>query len=230
MIDIFIQFVLNKIPKDQIIEKINSSSIDNTAMSINIMSQTKEIEKLCEKLRMEYHIQSCNLIDDMSEFHDEAPSLESYNQKLEEFNQEYLRSYAGSEKEFLKDIHFCNQGITKHPFCGFCLFMKPMRAHHCRICKQCILRMDHHCFFLSTCVGIGNYKAFFLTLCYVFLLIGFSFLTCLPTLKKYYFDPLDTDITYTPIIIYTLYMIVLAIAQIMIFVFLRYHTKYKILN
>ncbi|CAM1314799.1 Uncharacterised protein r2_g2536 [Pycnogonum litorale] len=29
--------------------------------------------------------------------------------------------------------------------CTRCEMYRPPRAHHCRICKRCIHRMDHHC-------------------------------------------------------------------------------------
>lgn len=30
-------------------------------------------------------------------------------------------------------------------FCAKCSAYKPPRAHHCRRCGRCVLRMDHHC-------------------------------------------------------------------------------------
>ena len=38
-------------------------------------------------------------------------------------------------------------------FCKVCEGFKPPRAHHCRKCKRCCLKMDHHCIWLSQCVG-----------------------------------------------------------------------------
>ncbi|KAJ1311007.1 hypothetical protein OPQ81_009514 [Rhizoctonia solani] len=31
------------------------------------------------------------------------------------------------------------------PRCNKCQGLKPERAHHCRVCKSCILKYDHHC-------------------------------------------------------------------------------------
>ncbi|CAD8120556.1 unnamed protein product [Paramecium sonneborni] len=62
-------------------------------------------------------------------------------------------------------------------FCHFCQLPKPKRAHHCSICKKCILKMDHHCPWVNNCVGHQNHRYFILFLTYIFL--GTSFATLL---------------------------------------------------
>ncbi|ORY97517.1 DHHC palmitoyltransferase-domain-containing protein [Syncephalastrum racemosum] len=53
------------------------------------------------------------------------------------------------------------QGITGPRFCKTCDAYKPPRAHHCRICRRCVLKMDHHCPWINNCVGYNNYSHFF---------------------------------------------------------------------
>lgn len=45
-------------------------------------------------------------------------------------------------------------------FCYKCNAFKPPRAHHCKQCKRCVLRMDHHCPWIGNCVGNGNHAHF----------------------------------------------------------------------
>ena len=50
--------------------------------------------------------------------------------------------------------------------CGRCLGTKPDRAHHCRQCNRCILKMDHHCPWVGNCIGFYNHKFFLNMLLY----------------------------------------------------------------
>ncbi|CAG9335826.1 unnamed protein product [Blepharisma stoltei] len=56
--------------------------------------------------------------------------------------------------------------ISKSSFCNKCDRNRPPRAHHCRICNRCILRMDHHCPWIGNCVGFHNYRYFIQFLIY----------------------------------------------------------------
>ncbi|KAJ4795859.1 S-acyltransferase [Rhynchospora pubera] len=51
-------------------------------------------------------------------------------------------------------------------YCQKCCHYKPPRAHHCRVCKRCVLRMDHHCIWINNCVGHENYKVFLVFVLY----------------------------------------------------------------
>ncbi|XP_039044133.1 probable protein S-acyltransferase 16 [Hibiscus syriacus] len=53
-------------------------------------------------------------------------------------------------------------------YCPKCSHFKPPRAHHCFVCKICLLRMtcDRHFIWINNCVGHANYKVFFIFLVY----------------------------------------------------------------
>ncbi|PIM99922.1 putative DHHC-type Zn-finger protein [Handroanthus impetiginosus] len=58
--------------------------------------------------------------------------------------------------------------------CDKCSAHKPPRAHHCRVCGRCVLRMDHHCTWINNCVGLRNYKSFLLLVFYATLASTYS--------------------------------------------------------
>ncbi|CAG0889545.1 unnamed protein product [Cyprideis torosa] len=51
-------------------------------------------------------------------------------------------------------------------FCAVCRGYKAPRAHHCRKCGRCVLKMDHHCPWINNCVGHRNHLNFTLFLCF----------------------------------------------------------------
>ncbi|XP_038906305.1 probable protein S-acyltransferase 16 isoform X1 [Benincasa hispida] len=75
-------------------------------------------------------------------------------------------------------------------YCQKCSQYKPPRAHHCRVCKRCILRMDHHCIWINNCVGHENYKVFFVFVVYAVVACIYSLVLLLGSLT---IDPLKDE-------------------------------------
>ncbi|KAG1352451.1 hypothetical protein G6F62_002673 [Rhizopus arrhizus] len=71
-------------------------------------------------------------------------------------------------------------------WCENCQLWKPDRAHHCRVCDACVLRMDHHCPWMNGCIGVANYRFYIQFLCYVSLLATWIFVTSLIAFIQYH--------------------------------------------
>ena len=61
------------------------------------------------------------------------------------------------------------EGLSNGPpgwsVCIKCSMYRPPRAHHCRICRRCIRKMDHHCPWLELCIILSCSLAILLLFC-----------------------------------------------------------------
>lgn len=88
-----------------------------------------------------------------------------------------LKAAAATEEVQMKEKKMSGEKRT----CKWCNKVKPDRAHHCRVCRMCILKMDHHCPWIYNCVGYKNQKFFFLLVLYAVLCLHFIVWTMFPT-------------------------------------------------
>lgn len=75
-------------------------------------------------------------------------------------------SYIPDVEENRRSDEGPDKNVSQSRQCDKCSMYKPPRAHHCRVCRRCVLKMDHHCPWTNNCVGYRNYKAFFILVLY----------------------------------------------------------------
>ncbi|KAJ3169264.1 hypothetical protein HDU88_001061 [Geranomyces variabilis] len=83
-------------------------------------------------------------------------------------------------------------------FCHLCNQRRPPRAHHCKRCKRCILRMDHH----YNCIGFHNQPHFIRFLLYAtlaaFYCVGLIMLRLLDVGRLAYLHAADPHLHGSP--------------------------------
>lgn len=58
--------------------------------------------------------------------------------------------------EYIHKIDIDDGNLHEWTICTRCEIRRPPRAHHCRICKRCIRRMDHHCPWINVTLNISS--------------------------------------------------------------------------
>lgn len=71
-------------------------------------------------------------------------------------------------------------------YCVKCDQYKPDRAHHCKRCGRCVLRMDHHCPWTNNCIGYFNLPHFMRFLFWVIVDVSIGFYLTIGQLFKLY--------------------------------------------
>lgn len=93
-----------------------------------------------------------------------------------------VKAVEGGSQNDIKSRELKSNGERR--YCKWCAKYKPDRAHHCRVCRTCVLKMDHHCPWISNCVGWGNHKYLLLLILYSAISCSFITITLAPTLNK----------------------------------------------
>lgn len=100
---------------------------------------------------------------------------------------------------------------------------KPERAHHCKVCKTCVLKYDHHCPWINQCVGLGNERYFIL------FMLWFAFGTALYTAGGW---SLAVDVvwgseswpyTLAPPVVFLIVFIMAAVMGLVVFILALWH-------
>ncbi|GFE53133.1 DHHC zinc finger domain containing protein [Babesia ovis] len=90
--------------------------------------------------------------------------------------------YPGSDKHVIPSLCETKKSGDRR-VCKWCCHYKPDRAHHCRVCGRCVLKMDHHCPWVHNCIGWANHKYFYLSLFYASALSCMVAVLSFPTVR-----------------------------------------------
>ncbi|KAJ3064044.1 hypothetical protein HDU98_000215, partial [Podochytrium sp. JEL0797] len=78
-------------------------------------------------------------------------------------------------------------GVLAMKTCRHCNQPKPERAHHCKVCKRCVMKMDHHCPWIYNCVGHFNHRYFTLFTIYAAIGTGYFAVMSFPLFYDLFF-------------------------------------------
>ena len=136
-----------------------------------------------EQLNQEFKLSKASKLEyQANSDYNEPQRVEKIN--LKKFNKnknDTIEPACLDNPEKILDLESCIENNTSNNqnsrnICIKCNSFKPPLAHHCKICKKCIHRMDHHCPWINNCVGQENYRYFFLLLLYIWIGTGFIIL------------------------------------------------------
>lgn len=107
-------------------------------------------------------------------------------------------------------------------FCKVCKRFKPLRSHHCRECKKCVLKMDHHSKWILNCVGFKNYKYFMNMLIYALLTLLIYLLSYIECVIDVLLNPFLDDLSINFILVIISFVLALLLF-IIVLVITCYH-------
>ena len=84
-----------------------------------------------------------------------------------------------------KDVAYYRRNYTTR-ICKHCHRVKPPRAYHCSICRQCVIKMEHHCPWINNCVGVLNHKFYLLFCWFMWVGTGYMLVSLWPLFSNIY--------------------------------------------
>lgn len=184
-----------------------------------------ELNKFDEQIKQAY---SAKLLSKSVDYHKNEENDKTFdrnslsdNGKNSKFEENLLPANLDELKlSEMEDDFLKRKGLER--FCSHCQNFKPPRAHHCRECGRCVLKMDHHCPWVLNCIGFYNYKVFFNMLIYgditiLMMICSFSQLI----IDKIYYENLE----YTELFVLSTGFACMLFVSVLLTAFLFFHFR-----
>ncbi|KRX04173.1 hypothetical protein PPERSA_11297 [Pseudocohnilembus persalinus] len=161
-------------------DKINQKSYeDGSSQFQNLFSifSKKNNQEQNKYSELQNYSESSSLIKQDNDYSISFENNKNINSQNKQQSLQQLSSYRNNNQDNINNINSnknsqINQGLRKiqnlitQNGCNKCEKIRPLRAHHCTMCNQCILKMDHHCPWINNCVGHLNQQYFMNMLLY----------------------------------------------------------------